>query len=477
MDHQYGIFVIVPLAAIVTGKKLSKAIFFITEINIKKMKKKLGQLLVAMALYSVCVNRAVAQNESAQTEVCRTSEMVKHFVETHPEAKEEQEKNERFTEQFISQSQNLQERPTVGGSKYIIPCVFHVYGTTQGGKTVNLATIQTALANWVNKDFKGLNSDFGTVHSKFFSIRDTLSIEFALAKKDPDGNATTGVLFYSTKSGYGNDGPYDSQIQKDAWDNYSYFNIYIMNDLYADGSTGNSGVCWYPSTTMSDKNLARCVYNGAYLGNNTSQEFASVLTHEFGHFLNLIHTFEGGCGVNNDNVNDTPTCAYPGHSCHTSSTVNSPLNCNNQLINAENYMDYSGAYGNGCYKMFTQGQVARMKAALDMPSRVTLWQTSNLIKTGILTPTGIKETNSPVIQVDVFPNPAQGKFNLRLEDDKNTTYKITVSDVMGKNILTKKITVAGDYNTLLDLSDQTSGIYFLSVSSDSSQKVVKLMKE
>jgi hypothetical protein len=440
------------------------------------MKKRLRSLLVATTLFSVCVNPAVSQNESKDAPICKTSEMVRQYYLHHPESAQEQEENEKFTSEFIANPSNLIEKTnTPAGSKYIIPCVFHVYGTTQGGKTVNLSTIQTALSNWVNKDFKGLNSDFGSVHSKFLSIRDTLSIEFALAKKDPNGKATTGVLFYNTKSGYGNDGPYDSQIQKDAWNNYSYFNIYVMNDLYADGTTTNSGVCWYPSTTMSDKNLARCVYNGALLGTNTSQEFASVLTHEFGHFLNLIHTFEGGCGVNNDNVNDTPTCEYPGHDCHTSSTANAPLNCNGALINAENYMDYSGAYG--CYKMFTQGQVARMKAALELPSRVTLWQTDNLIKTGILSPVGIRETNEPTFSSTIYPNPSREIFTLHLENNKPTSYSITVSDILGKIILTQTTPVTGEYSTPLDLSAQAPGVYILSLSSCDERKMIKLMKE
>jgi hypothetical protein len=343
------------------------------------------------------------------------------------------------------------------------------------GNTASAQDEPIALANWVNKDFKGFNTDFGTVHSQFLTLRDTLSIEFALAKKDPSGNATTGVIFYNTKSGYGNDGTYDTQIQADAWDNYSYFNIYIMNDLYADGSTGNSGVCWYPSTTMSDKNLARCVFNGAFLAGNTSQEFASVLTHEFGHFLNLIHTFEGGCGTANDNVNDTPTCSYPGHDCHTSSTANAPLNCNNALINAENYMDYSGAYG--CYKMFTKGQITRMKAALDMPSRVTLWQTSNLIKTGLITPTGIRETESTTIQAVVYPNPSRGIFMLDLVNDQAVDCKIRVTDVLG-NIILEQTLRAGSEKSTLDLSAQAAGIYFVLLNTGAgNQKVMKLMKE
>ena len=47
--------------------------------------------------------------------------------------------------------------------------------------------------------------------------------------------------------------------------------------------------------------------------------------------------------------------------------------------NVENYMDYSY-----CSKMFTAGQVARMRAALQVTStgRKNLWQTSNLNATG-----------------------------------------------------------------------------------------------
>ncbi|WP_264480678.1 M43 family zinc metalloprotease, partial [Psychrobacter sp. I-STPA6b] len=100
-------------------------------------------------------------------------------------------------------------------------------------------------------------------------------------------------VFYDEKNGYGNGGGYDNQIAADAWDNYKYMNVYIQAELYADGDSGQSGVAWYPNSSMSDANTARVVYNGAYLHGNTGKEFASVFTHEFGHFFNLIHTFQG----------------------------------------------------------------------------------------------------------------------------------------------------------------------------------------
>jgi hypothetical protein len=436
------------------------------------MKSEIVKLVLALGLLTGVRQSGVAQTGESP---CGTSEAVKNYYKNHPESQNVQAENEKFTEAFIANMDRFKQT-TSRGTKYIIPCVFHVYGTTQGGKTVNLALIQNALTNWANKDFRGLNSDYGSVHSKFLSIRDTLSIEFVLAKKDPDGKATTGVEFFATKSGYGNDSGYDNQIKADAWDNYSYFNIYVQNDIVGDGNTTRSGVCWYPDTQMSDQGLARCVYNGALLGSNTSAEFASVLTHEFGHYLNLIHTFENGCGVNNDNVNDTPTCDQE-QGCHSSSTSNSPLNCQNQLVNSENYMDYSGS--RGCYKMFTKGQVARMKAALDMPSRVTLWQTENLIKTGILTPTGERVVEADAISIGVYPNPSQGGiFNLYIDNEKLTKYTLTVSDIMGKTISSQAVSISGNNNLTIDLSQTSQGIYFLTVAGESgAQKVMKLIRE
>ncbi|WBX74792.1 M43 family zinc metalloprotease [Tenacibaculum pacificus] len=113
---------------------------------------------------------------------------------------------------------------------------------------------------------------------------------------------------------------------------------------------------------------------------------------ELGHFLNLIHTFDGGCTMPNDEVLDTPAEAesvVPDGSCTPS------LNCFGENINYENYMGYNGA-AYGCYSMFTKGQTDRMLAALQHPARVTLWTAQNLIDTGVNNTGGslITDTNS-----------------------------------------------------------------------------------
>ena len=309
----------------------------------------------------MCIPTVYAQNGKQ----CGTDHAMRELYRSHPQSIKEANKANAFAQRFASQ------RTT--GQSYIIPVVFHVFGTNFAGATVDDEIVKTALEK-TNEDFQGLNDDFNTVSSLFSQIKSTLDIQFKLAQIDPDGNPTSGIMYYPELAGFGNGGGYNTQIQQYAWDNYKYMNVYIMLDLYNDGSTTNSGVAWYPDTYMSDNNLARVVYNGRYLYGNTDKEFASVLTHEFGHYLNLAHTFDNECNAPGDNVDDTPATTSNYGSCNLSTEKCAGAG----IPNAENYMDYSD-----CYKMFTQGQIARMEAALNHASRLPLWQDANLQATGV----------------------------------------------------------------------------------------------
>ena len=268
--------------------------------------------------------------------------------------------------------------------EYIIPVVFHIYGSAHNcsdddGECVTDDIIKDALRR-TNEDFQGLNNLDGPISAQFGAIRDNLNIEFVLAKIDPDGNPTNGIIRQGDESGQGNGG--DNQVvMANAWDNYKYMNVYVVNDLYDDGKQTNSGVAWYPSTNMSDKGLARVVYNGGYLGKNSNENFRSLLSHEFGHWLNLPHTFSGNacnapgltfCAFEGDRVCDTPQMS-------NSSMANNAPNCLDQPTNTENFMHYSDNYA-----MFTQQQVQRMTAALHHPARAALWQNENLTTTGLV---------------------------------------------------------------------------------------------
>jgi hypothetical protein len=75
-------------------------------------------------------------------------------------------------------------------------------------------------------------------------------------------------------------------------------------------------------------------------------------THEAGHWLNLEHTFYGGC-IQGDFVDDTPAQKIPTSGCpEGKDTCPAP-----GLDPIHNYMDYSF---DSCYTEFTPGQARRM---------------------------------------------------------------------------------------------------------------------
>jgi len=95
------------------------------------------------------------------------------------------------------------------------------------------------------------------------------------------------------------------------------------------------------------------------LGTSTSYvdkyDQGETATHEVGHWLNLEHTFFGGCGPKGDFVDDTPAQRLPTSGCQEGDTCSAP-----GVDPIHNYMDYSF---DSCYTEFTAGQTQRARDA------------------------------------------------------------------------------------------------------------------
>ncbi|MEM9929540.1 MAG: M43 family zinc metalloprotease, partial [Bacteroidota bacterium] len=239
----------------------------------------------------------------------------------------------------------------IGKAITTIPVVVHIV-YNNATENISLAQIQSQL-DVLNADFRRLNSDADNVWPQAADSE----IEFCLATVDPNGNPTDGIIRRATSvtsfgtSSAGNPVKFNSSGGSDAWPAADYMNMWVC-DL-AGGLLGYAQFPGGPAAT--DGIVVDYAYFGT-IGTATAPfNLGRTATHEVGHYLNLRHIWgDGGCGAS-DFVSDTPDsdgsnvgCALGSVSCGTTDMV-------------QNYMDYSD---DACMNLFTQGQKARMQAAL-----------------------------------------------------------------------------------------------------------------
>ncbi|HYF30625.1 MAG TPA: M43 family zinc metalloprotease [Chitinophagaceae bacterium] len=235
-----------------------------------------------------------------------------------------------------------------------LPVVVHVIHNN-GPENISDAQVQTAIQH--------LNEAFA--NTGYYNPADGVNtqIQFCLARRDPNGNATNGinrvVSPLTVMNGWQD---YDVDLAvKDLsrWNPLCYVNIWVVGDI----TGGVAGYAYLPSAHGS--NVDGIVLEARYFGTSYANDI--VVIHEMGHYLGLYHTFQGGCSNNDcltdgDRICDTPPDqSTVGVSCNTS--VNSCTTdaqsgfSTDQNDLHKDYMDY----GNwNCMSVFTQGQSDRM---------------------------------------------------------------------------------------------------------------------
>ena len=128
-----------------------------------------------------------------------------------------------------------------------------------------------------------------------------------------------------------------------------------LNVWTTDGPT-YLGFATFPSWYKRSPQLDGVVLDyKSFVGGAFGDSFSlgKTATHEVGHWLGLLHTFQGGCNANGDYVDDTPAELTPTSGCPAGkNTCSAPGD-----DPVHNYMDYSF---DSCYDQFTGGQGKRM---------------------------------------------------------------------------------------------------------------------
>lgn len=271
-------------------------------------------------------------------------------------------------------------------SLYTVPVVVHVVHL-DGPENISDAQIFDAIDR-LNQDFNMLNSDLGNTVSSFSGIIGNPNIEFKLATKDPNGNCHSGIT--RTKSATANDEGFSNGThpivdavanQHGVWPQNKYMSIFVCID-----PSGAAGYTFRPSNAFSGNQMYGAIFmRHDYMGviGTSSNTAKHTLSHEAGHWFNLAHLWGNsnspGVASNcngDDGVADTPN-SIGWQSCNLNGT-----SCGS-LDNVQNIMEYSY-----CSTMFSQGQAARVQAAVNSSTagRNNLITNTNLAATGVLMP-------------------------------------------------------------------------------------------
>lgn len=216
-------------------------------------------------------------------------------------------------------------------------------------------------------------------------------IQFCLAKRDPQGRATTGIVRIRSSLTNHQQSQRGLLSKLSFWDPARYLNIYMVKSI------GGSAL-GYSSFPGGPRDADGVVIEHTAFGRigtvKPPNNLGRTLTHEISHWFGLYHTFNGGCGsdtcTDGDNVCDTPPVASPNYGCPKE--INS---CHNDLPDlpdqVENYADYTV---DSCKSMFTRGQQERMVSTL-AALREFIWSDANLAAAGCSLPD--TQTWRPVI--------------------------------------------------------------------------------
>jgi PKD repeat protein len=346
------------------------------------MKRNTLSLLSSFLFFALALS---AQNKNA----CWTDEYAKRQVQANPAVLQAGEMLEQEIQRRIGNGSLYKTQSDFPKTRYVIPCVVHLVHRNDIAPSDTLNIIRQ-----VESQFTALFNDYRRVPgTNGWGAGVDMEIEFTLASKNPQGAPTRGVTFIKNVDLADlNPDTEDTELKRTGvWPRTQYLNIWLVDNIGSNPQEPTLGYAQFPNFPPGTDGivLRRDCFGtvGRVGGPSGANNLGRTFTHELGHWLNLFHPFQGGCGNSSclnsgDRVCDTP----PTIEANFGLGMERQNTCTNDAPdlpdNPRNYMDYLDDAG---LNYFTEGQKARCIATLETRSlsqRYNLWQESNLRQTG-----------------------------------------------------------------------------------------------
>ncbi|MDB5203877.1 MAG: hypothetical protein JWQ27_3286 [Ferruginibacter sp.] len=366
-------------------------------------------------------------------------------------------------------------RDTVANEVINIPVVIHLI-YKENHQNLSEAQIRSQI-DVLNKDFRLKNLDAKNIPAAFAGRAADTRINFCLARVDPDGRSTSGIIRKKTSKDYfmGDDGMKFTNMGGDnAWDSKRYLNIWVCNMF------GRS--LGYATAPGSQADKDGVVINFDVFGSTgylrRPFDKGRTATHEIGHWLGLKHIWgDDDCG--SDDVDDTPRQQGYNYGCPTYPVITS---CS-QNSYGDMFMNFMDFTDDGCMSMFTNGQKTKMRAMFSKTGKRNgfLYSTScdsSTATAGPLPQDTIKPVAAVVVvpadQISVYPNPVMDYITVKSKDVLTLQGKIaSVYSPAGTLILQQQLKTNNDK---LKLGHLIPGVYLLKIGDGDGSRSFKIIK-
>lgn len=300
---------------------------------------------------------------------CFTDELTQEMLEQNPELKQKMELAEQKMHDW---RHSAHKKAAASCDVRIIPTVVHIIHN--GGPENISDTKVEKIISQTNAVWLQENYEMSQLDELWHDVATNMKVELRLAKIDPDGKPTTGII--RTQSAFTNNARDNVKTISRGWDKDKYLNIWLVRSI--QNSSGQGIVLGYAYFPTIESRTS----SGIVARYDVGDRYLTTMAHELGHYLNLYHPFQGSCGTSDcsssgDYVCDTPPRFRSNQDCPL--TLNSCSNDSpDQRDQVENIMDYTS-----CRRIFTEGQKERVDFTFS-EFRDELISIDNLFATGVV---------------------------------------------------------------------------------------------